>query len=542
MNSRFKDDNVYKIFRGYTKYDLVRNEFSRRRNRIESEFQGGVPLAYNAEEGTLYVDAQDTHTIVYGATGSLKTRSVVMPTIEILAEAGESMIINDSKGELYEHLSNELRKKKYKIITINLREPSTGNAWNPLYIPYKFYMTGDIDKAAEFANDIANNLMEVDRNSKDPFWDGSSADLLFGLILSLFKYCKDHGLGEEAVNISNVLTLKRKLLDETLLPQKNTLWKYLSEDELIEASMSGTINTATDTKKGILSVFDQHMRTFVIQPTMMEMLANNDFDIAAIEREKVAVFIITPDEKTSYHRLVSLFVKQSYEYLIYISSKNEYKCLKHRVNYILDEFSSLPLIVDMPTMISAARSRNIRFLLVVQSKSSLKKKYQEEAETIVGNCSNVIFFTSRELDLLKELSELCGKQKSGEPNVSIYELQHLSKDSREALVLCGRSEPAVVKMIDISRLVRGESRSAEYKKGERKERKRIDFALSEEIKKRYESSLNNNDIPTFPTFEEFMEKRNRMRKNVDTAVDDVTENLGTSKNDKRNDRGDKNGH
>ena len=52
---------------------------------------------------------------------------------------------------------------------INFRNPAVGNAWNPLYIPYKFYINGDIDRASEFANDIANNLMVSERSSDDPF-------------------------------------------------------------------------------------------------------------------------------------------------------------------------------------------------------------------------------------------------------------------------------------------------------------------------------------------------------------------------------------
>ena len=134
MNSAFRGDNVSRLLKNYTKYIKQEQKFISDKNR--GEYYGGVPLGYIPEEGAIYVDSQDSHTIVYGATGSLKTRSIVMPTIKILADAGESMIINDCKGELYERLANELRKKSYNIITINLREPSTGNAWNPLHIPY----------------------------------------------------------------------------------------------------------------------------------------------------------------------------------------------------------------------------------------------------------------------------------------------------------------------------------------------------------------------------------------------------------------------
>ena len=50
----------------------------------------------------------------------------------------------------------------------------------------------------------------------------------------------------------------------------------------------------------ILSVFDQKMRAFMIQPALLDMLANHDFDIADIGKSKTAVFLITPDEKTKH--------------------------------------------------------------------------------------------------------------------------------------------------------------------------------------------------------------------------------------------------
>lgn len=341
------------------------------------------------------------------------------PTIKVLGYAGESMIINDPKGELYNRHAGDLRNLGYNLVEINFRDPSVGNSWNPLFIPYQFYLEGDYDKAAEFANDIANNLMLSDRSSDDPFWDYSASDLLYGLIMLTFRYCKDHNVSINAVNISNLLNLRRTFFASKQQARNSTLWKYASEDELVAASLSGSVYAPNDTMNSILSVFDQHMRTFTIQPTLMDMMANNDFDIADIGNGKTCVFLITPDEKTSYHKLVSLFIKQSYEYLIYLATKSISNKVNNRINYIIDEFSSLPKINDMPSMISAARSRDIKFLLIVQSQSSLKQRYGEEADTIISNCTNWIFFTSRELGLLRELSELCGMQKNRIPNISV---------------------------------------------------------------------------------------------------------------------------
>lgn len=412
--------------------------------------QAGVVLGYDPEKKEFAVDGTDTHTLVYGATGSLKTRCVVMPTIKVLGFGHESMIINDSKGELYSKTAGFLKSKGYKIVTINFRNPAVGNSWNPLFIPYQYYVNGDVDKAAEFANDIASIICLSEISHSDPFWDYSAYDCLLGLILLLFKYCRDNKKTIQSVNISSIIHLRRVLFQMGGDSKNSPLWRWARQDELIAASLSGSINAPNDTRNSILSVLDQKLRSFSIQPTLLNMLANNDISIEDIGKKRTAVFLITPDEKTIYHRLVSLFIKQSYEYLIYTATINR-GVVSRRVNYVLDEFSSLPAINDFSSMISAARSRNIRFLLVVQSKNQLLHKYQEEAETISANCANWIFLTSRELALLREISELCGSNRNQLPNISIFELQHFSKERAEALVLAGRNRPCKVQLLDIDR-------------------------------------------------------------------------------------------
>lgn len=484
MKSFSNFENLEKIYSAYQRFLVSKQRFVKNESQ---QYVGGVPLMYDKATETLVVDPYDTHTLVYGATGSLKSRSVVMPTMKVLGIAGESMIINDSKGELYSKLAAELQENGFEIIVINLREPALGNAWNPLYIPYKFYKQGDIDKAAEFANDVANNLVKGETSSSDPFWDYSAADLLFGLIMLLFKYAKEHAVSETAVNIGNIIELRRILFSGQRKAKDSILWKYASEDELISASLSGSIFAPNDTMNSILSVFDQKMRSFTIQPTLLDMLANNDIDIAKIGVEKTAVFLITPDEKTTYHMLVSLFIKQSYEYLIYTATLNKLNKVENRINYILDEFSSLPAINDMPAMISAARSRDIRFLLIVQSKHQLKKRYKEEADTIISNCSNWIFLTSRELELLRELSELCGEKANRTPNISVYDLQHLSKTANEAIVLCGRMKPAFVTLLDIDKFGGRRKAPLGIARYSRKKRNRLDFELRDDIKEKYKT-------------------------------------------------------
>lgn len=468
------------LFQKFQHFDVGYGRFV---GAAAKEQGGGVPMMYLKDKRRLAVDASDSHSLILGASGSKKTRDVVMPTIKVLAQAGESMIINDPKSEIYQRLASELTALDYKIITLNLRDPEKGYAWNPLAIPYRFYKQGDVDKAAEFANDIANTLILHDISTKDPFFDYSAYDLCLGLILMLFKICKAMNYPDGAADISNLLRLRRKLFENDVMPKSSDLWKWASQDELIAASLTGTVMTASDTRRGILAVWDQRMRALMLRSSLLDMLADSNFEITDIAQQKTAVFLITPDEKTSYAPIVAMFLSQSYQQLIHSATQQGGR-LPVRVNYVLDEFSVLPAIgSDFPSMISAARSRNIRYMICIQSRSQLKRRYHEEADTIVANCTNWIVLFTRELDLLREVSALCGEKRDRTPNISVYDLQHLSKEKDEALLLSGKEKPCIVQLLDIDKLATRDHRVVGFDTPVRSRRISLDFSdLPEEAK------------------------------------------------------------
>lgn len=411
----------------------------------------GVPLDYDMQNETVYVDGSDAHTLLIGSTGSKKSRLVVMPTVRILTAANENMIICDPKGEIYQRTAGFLHKNDYNVHIINLREPKKGDCWNMLAVPFALYCANEVDKACEFINDMTINLIPI--VAKDPYWDYSARDLLFGLILLLFKICKEMKLSDTIVNIQSVLRLKDELFVSMKRNeiQSTKIWEFAQHDELIRMRLLGTVICPENTLSCILSTFDQHMSCFSLQPKVVEMLAYSSFDLNDIGFEKNAIFLIMPDEKTTFHKIVTIFLKQMYELLI----DNSYKKTKNgrfpsRINFILDEFSSLPTISDFPQMIAASRSRNIRFMLIIQSKHQLKQRYKEETDTIMSNCSNWMFLTSREIQLLREVSELSGTiGNAHHPLVSISRLQHLDKEKGECLIFYGRKNPYIAKLPDI---------------------------------------------------------------------------------------------
>ncbi|WP_207120171.1 type IV secretory system conjugative DNA transfer family protein [Bulleidia sp. zg-1006] len=106
-------------------------------NREETYFRSGIPI--ETFKNKMYVDASDSHNIVVGTTNSGKTQSQINPMIMGSMMAGESMIINDIKGELMPTFYHKLKEKGYTIISVNFIDPETSSLWNPLSIVIKKY-------------------------------------------------------------------------------------------------------------------------------------------------------------------------------------------------------------------------------------------------------------------------------------------------------------------------------------------------------------------------------------------------------------------
>lgn len=103
----------------------------------------------------------------------------------------------------------------------------------------------------------------------------------------------------------------------------------------------------------------------------------------------------------------------------------------------------MPKLDDIVAMLTAARSRNIRFHIVIQSYSQMIDKYSENiSKTVMDNCGNLIYLHTREISFLEYISKLAGKNEFGRPLLSVSRLQHLKKN--ETVIFHDRCYPMVV--------------------------------------------------------------------------------------------------
>lgn len=436
---RFAKEDEYKKYKDVEPVELNAKEAT----------TAGFPLVYDKKKNLVYVDNGEAHSLVIGATGSGKTQMVINPLVNILAKKGESMIISDPKGEIYEKNGEMLRELGYDVIVVNFRDPQKGSCWNPYTLPYKYYKEGNQDKANELLNDMAINIA-TDEKADDPFWTNSAADYLTGLSLGMFEDAP-----EDEISISTV-NLMMTVGDEKVGSSTYIKEYFKMKDPASPAAINalGTINAPQETKNSIDSVLKQKIKVFAVTQNLAEMLSRSDFDMETIGERKTAVFMIIQDEKTTYHALATIFVKQCYESLIAVAQRHGGQ-LPVRTNFLLDEFANMPKFKDITTMITAARSRQIRMTMIIQNFAQLKQVYgNEDAETIRGNCGNILYLLTGELSALEEISKLCGdkivkvgkdKKEETRPLITVTELQRFKQD--EVLVLKHRLPPLRTKFL-----------------------------------------------------------------------------------------------
>jgi len=406
----------------------------------------GIPMD-SSDPHRMYIDTSECHNLIIGGSGSGKSRRIIMQQVLTMVGSGDSAVIFDPKGEICAMTNEPLAADGYRIHVMDLRNPLTSSGWNMFEWPYQLYRGGgkrDRDKAFETVISVADTLCPVlSIPGKDPYWESSAQGLLAGIIWNLIR----SGRPLEDITLPVIFNECQSIFQDS-----NSIKEYMDKhhnEGLGYMLMSPALDNAENTRRCILSEFRQHLLPLISSESLVSMLSRTDLAFKDIVDGKSVVYIIAPDEKDTLNPVVSIFVKMLYEYLLYYAHTDNGR-LENRMNFILDEFASLPRIKNMPSMLAAARSRNIRFTITLQSMSQLKSVYGGDADTIKGNCANWIFLSSRDMGTLEEISALVGNDATGGRMISTSQLQRLDKSRGQMLVLRDRKRPYLGCFSDIS--------------------------------------------------------------------------------------------
>ena len=441
--------------------------------------KGGLITGYylDEEKNKEYIlfNDKDTHSITVGMTRSGKSRCVVLQTISNVLMAGESAVISDPKGELYTYSAPFAKKLGYEVICIDFKNPKLSNKYNLLQPIINAVKKGDIEVAVDYSKELANMLVKETKGD-NPMWTDNAKVLITGVILSLVLLNKN----EEYQNMANVYRLVSMAKNTDILNSNTDCDLFIKALQKVDPSSPisdaflGIIGIARDTYTGFATNATSAIEKFA-QPSMWNMTHTTEIDITKMGERKQILYIILPDENTTYYKIAAIIVKQLYNELVKICDNVYGGRLPIRVNFILDEFGNFTAIPDLETLLTVAGGRGIRFNLFIQAFSQLVKKYDKEtASTVKSNCETLIYLKAGDTETLKEISEMLGSYTiySNSESMNIQNSLTTSSSSSQSLqkrslllpeevkaierpyllVLNGSNPPAINNAPDISKL------------------------------------------------------------------------------------------
>ena len=356
----------------------------------EKELKRVLELApINTAEGTILGEyrgkavcmPKDTelnrHIVIFGASGTGKSRAVIRNALFQALRRGESVIVTDSKAELYADTAELYRQNGYDVKVLDLISPDHSDTWNCMS-----GLNSDTLMAQVLADVIIGNTSS---NRGDRFWDNGEGNLLKALILYVDT---DKSLRPEQKNLASVY----RLLTQNNERQLTAIFEKLPISHPAKAPYNLFSQAGDTVRSGIILGLGTRLQ--VLQNEAVgRITGNSDIELTAPGRKRCAYYIILSDQDATMAFLSSLFFSCLFIRLIrFADTCKEGRC-PVPVNLILDEFNNVGRIggasdgSDFARTLSVIRSRGIRVMLAVQSMGQLQNRYPNNLwAEITGNC------------------------------------------------------------------------------------------------------------------------------------------------------------
>ena len=375
----------------------------------------GIQVSNNTRETGL-----NNNDIIIGSSGTGKTGGYVIPNIQQITG---SMVVSDTKGQLYKRFRGELKNRGYKVEVLDLVNPERSCIYNPL-AHIRRYKDGSFREQDVLS--LATNIMpELDKN--EPIWEQSARAYISFLIC----YCLET-MPEEEQNLCTICELNRAFIKpngdipfikwvkehrDTFAARKFEEIMSNKPAEKMWASILGFVNVA-------LEPYEFREARHIFGP-------GKSFDIRTLGRRKTVLFLNVSDTDRTFDKMVNIFYTQALQVLCSEADETPEGRLKVPVRIIMDDFATSARIIDFDKIISVIRSREIYVSIILQSLTQLNDMYDKAAMTIIDNCDHLLYLGNQN----QETAQFIGTRAYKTPESILC----MPKDSEYLLV---RGEPA----------------------------------------------------------------------------------------------------
>lgn len=348
-----------------------------------------------------WVLGKDGHNLLLGAPGAGKSLKVILPSLAVIADAGENLVITDPKGELKQTIGGYIASRGYRVVTFDLRFPGESVRYNPLAPISRAIAEERWSDATRMANGLANILATQGTPGGDAgaFWAQSARAIGASLALLVADQAPEDS--RHVASMYHVLTQYATQLD--------AIMQELPATHPARQVYGPMLTGSPETRQNQMSVVAVSLSLFA-DPNIAWLTGQADFTPEQLLEPRTAVFIVVPDDTPTYYPLAALFVTQILQTLANDAARRPGGRLPVPVHMVLDEFGNLPKIPGFDQALAVARGRGIRITLTLQSLSQLDDRYgPKTAETMRNSCNTWVYLSANDNDTARVVSEKVGQ-------------------------------------------------------------------------------------------------------------------------------------
>lgn len=345
---------------------------------------------------------RNLNVLVCGGSGAGKTRFYAKPNI---MQANSSFVILDPKGEILRDTGNLLKDKGYDIKVLDLINMEKSHCYNPFV-----YLRDDND-IQKLVTNIFKNTTPKGSQSQDPFWDQAAMMLLLALVFYLHYEAppdeQNFPMVLEMIRAGEVREDNddfRSPLDELFnkLEHRNPEHIALKYYKNYRSGSGKTLKSIQITLVARLEKFNLDSLAGITQ--------TDELQLGNLGEKKTAIFAVIPDNDSSFNFIVGMLYTQLFQQLYYSADIVHGGRLPVHVHFVMDEFANVALPDEFDKLLSTMRSREISVSIIVQNLAQLKKLFEKEWESIVGNCDEFLYLGGNEQSTHEYVSKLLGKE------------------------------------------------------------------------------------------------------------------------------------
>ena len=351
---------------------------------------------------------RNLNTLIVGGSGSGKTRYYAKVNA---MQANTSFIILDPKGEILRDTGGLLASKGYDIKVLDLINMDKSHCYNPFVYLHSDGCNDDDSRIQKLATNLFQNTTPKDSKSTDHFWDDTASMLLKALMCYLH-----YEAPQEEQNFPMLMELLRagevREEDEDYRSALDELFDRLEmkdPDHIALKYYRDYHQGSGKTLKSIQITLSSRLEKFNLD-SLAGITKTDELDLRQLGERKTALFAVIPDSDTSYNFMVGMLYTQLFQELEYLADNVYHGRLPVHVHFIMDEFANCALPSEFDKIVSVIRSREISVSIILQNLAQLKKLYEKEWESIVGNCDEFLYLGGNEQSTHEYVSKLLGKE------------------------------------------------------------------------------------------------------------------------------------